>query len=782
MNNRLIKTGLILLFALLSLGLKIYDADDFKDTVRIKMTDAEQAWIKEYKIIRAQAYDGFPPNGFIDKNGNFVGITADFLSLISKRTGISFQYIPVRVDELDKKIKSGELDIIYSYDIAERKKYLNFTQPFSYRSIVIIGQVNSPFISNISSLKNKKVAMTAKMKFYERFKQDYPEIKVYPAENELEALKNVSNGKADFFIGSQTSSVYLIYKHHLDNLKISGINLYENEPYMFAIRKEFPELCSIFNKAIASITKEEHDAVFQKWIPVRFEYKPNWHEVIKWAAVIGSFFIIILGTTLIWNRRLAKEINARKTAEEKIRQILTEQKIILDYAAIGIALLKNRKIVWLNKFMEKIIGYSKEEIIDEKTIIFYPSQKSYEEFGKNAYPLLSKGQVYQTELQIKRKDNSLLWCDMTGIAVNPDNIDDGSIWILQDIEQKKHVEQEIIRAKEAAESASLAKSTFLANMSHEIRTPMNSILGFLELSLEDTALSEIHRKNLRTALNSAKFLLILINNVLDISKLENGRMELEKQGFYLHQMMEETLQVFEMKCREKDLELSCNIHPDLPLYFTGDRSRLRQILINLLENAFKFTEKGKIDIIITPITKNNNLDMIQFSISDTGIGIPPERLAFIFDPFTQADSSTSRRFGGTGLGTTISKQLIKMMGGEIWVESEVGKGSIFHFTIQMKASQPVNSICERVNNQDKKPDFFEKSDLSLPSEDIQGLFKDMLNSFEEFNPAEIEPFLEKLGRHIPQYQLEPITRAVEIFDFEKAKEAAVKLASSLGIQ
>ncbi len=259
----------------------------------------------------------------------------------------------------------------------------------------------------------------------------------------------------------------------------------------------------------------------------------------------------------------------------------------------------------------------------------------------------------------------------------------GFLWNFQIRRQKtalERSEKELIIAKDKAETATKVKSEFLANMSHEIRTPMNSVLGFLELTLDDLSMPETHRRHLTTAYNSARLLLGLINDILDVSKLESGKLLLEANSFNLTALMEDILAIMKIKSREKGLEVKLDIHNDLCGNFIGDSFRLRQIVTNLMSNAVKFTEKGKIDMIIKP---EEGEKVVHFTIADTGIGMSNKSVKEIFAPFTQADSSTSRRFGGSGLGTTISKQLVDLMGGRIWAESKEGKGSSFHFTIAL---------------------------------------------------------------------------------------------------
>ncbi|MEW5721463.1 MAG: response regulator [Thermodesulfobacteriota bacterium] len=388
--------------------------------------------------------------------------------------------------------------------------------------------------------------------------------------------------------------------------------------------------------------------------------------------------------------RLEKEIVERSEAQARISDREARLRAVFQTAAYAIVTMDERGLIEsLNPAAEKMFGRSSSELAGQNVgrLMPEPDRGRHDEYlaryisSGRAAPNHDRREVFGLRADGTRFPLELTVSEM---IVGGRRMFTG---ILRDVTEKKKAEKELEEAKVQAEAANRAKSEFLANMSHEIRTPLNAIIGMTELALS-TSLDEEQRDFLRTVKISADALLDLVSEILDFSKIEAGYLKLEVTDFDLRALLESTLKGLAVKAHEKGLELAGHMPPELPVWFKGDPHRLRQVIVNLVGNAIKFTERGEVVVNVELETGPGDGDRLHFTVSDTGIGIPPERLDRIFDRFTQVDGSTTRRYGGTGLGTTISKQLVELMGGRIWAESEAGRGSEFHFTVPAEAGHP----------------------------------------------------------------------------------------------
>jgi PAS domain S-box-containing protein len=411
------------------------------------------------------------------------------------------------------------------------------------------------------------------------------------------------------------------------------------------------------------------------------------HFVNRYRCKDGSYRILDWRTT--FNRDdstrfgIAKDITEQRQWEESLRESEERFRIMADSCPT---------IIWVtdaagrtrlaNRICHEFFGTMFEQAEGNQShLLIHPDD--HPEYAGKFLRAVRERAPFRAEARVRRSDGEWRWISSYAeprLSLNGEFL--GHVGISPDITDRKQSEEALQRAKDAAEGANRSKSEFLANMSHEIRTPMNGVIGLTELAL-DTDLTREQRGYLEGVKDSAESLLRILNDILDFSKIEAGKLEFETIEFNLRQMVDAMLKVLGIRAAGKNLELACDFAPDVPSTVLGDPGRLRQSLINLTGNAIKFTERGEVVIRVERLSESAGQVELQFSVTDTGIGIPLNKQQHVFSAFSQADSSLTRKFGGTGLGLTISSHLVELMGGRIWLESKEGFGSTFHFTVRM---------------------------------------------------------------------------------------------------
>lgn len=381
-------------------------------------------------------------------------------------------------------------------------------------------------------------------------------------------------------------------------------------------------------------------------------------------------------------RELQKEITERRQTEKVLEERSAFLDSLIKNTPIGIVALDDKHAVQMcNPAFEKLFRYRQKDICGQPLFKLLSAPDVETDIHSNR-KRFDRGQITHVITRRKRSDGILVDVEAYSVPLVIEGKLTGAVVLYQDITERKRAEEALRRAKDAAESANRAKSEFLANMSHEIRTPMNGIIGMTELAL-DTKLNGEQREYLTMVKSSADSLLTLINDILDFSKIEAGKLEVEQIDFPFEQALGETVKALAMRAHQKGLELAWRVAPEIPERLKGDANRLRQVLVNLVGNSVKFTTRGEIAVEVDKESEDGAVIVLHFRVRDTGIGIAKEKQKMIFEAFTQADSSASRKYGGTGLGLAITTRLVNLMGGRVWLESELGQGSTFHFTTRL---------------------------------------------------------------------------------------------------
>ncbi|MBT3921942.1 MAG: transporter substrate-binding domain-containing protein [Nitrospina sp.] len=697
------------------------------------LTQEEKVWLRSHPQIRLSPDPDFLPIEYIDESGKYTGIAADYIALLEKKLDIDFKILKYKNwDEVIEKAKARESDMWgAATPTPQRLKYMLFTKPFIELPAVVIVRKNIEKTLSLKDLKGLKVAVISGYGIHDHLYVNHPDIELDVVPNISAGLKKVSFGMVDAMIANIALATYYIEKDGITNLRTAGESGYVYK-WGFASRNDWPELNQILQKGINLIDESEKIEINRKWVGLKSAPSLTFKDIaIPVISVLGLFAV---ASILISNRVLKKQVLKRTidlqnelTERKRIENLLTSNNQLLDgYNKILEMLTAGHPFQKVLDGLVFLVEQQSEEMICSMQLLDKTGQKLLTGSAPHLPEIYSEaingigigakvgscGTSAFTGKVVIVKDiaSDPLWEDYKKIALSFDlkacwsspiknskgkvvgtfaayykTIREPSKEELELMNSASHIagiaiehhgyEEEILNAKNHAEAGNRAKTEFLSRMSHELRTPLNAILGFSQLLTLDTdqPLSAVQKENTGRILNAGHHLLTLVNDVLDLSRIETGALEIKIEDCSLQGALDEAMMLVRSLAEQKGIGMKADWLKEETLFVLADRARLVQVILNLLTNAIKYNkEAGTVALSLEMIDDKK----VRIHIEDTGMGIPKEMTEDIFEPFARLDRDKIK-VEGVGIGLSITKQLLDTMNGVISVESTLGEGSCF---------------------------------------------------------------------------------------------------------
>ncbi len=650
------------------------------------LTADERAWLQSHPVLRVATDSNWAPVEFRDEKGKFQGLSVDYLLQIGALLGVQFEFAEDKSwPELIDGLRVGDYDLASAMvKTPQRQTSLDFTDPYLSLPIAIFTRNRVTYLGGLEQLAGKPVAVVDGYAIQDLLQANHPEIELVPTRNVPQALALLSRGEVFAFVGDLATTGY-----YIGTAGLTPITFARETPYKFelalATRKDEPLLASILEKALAAIPQVERKRIFQKWITIQYEHRFDYSLLWKTGIPAG----LLLGFISLWNRRLTKEVKRRREVEKSLSKSENRFRSLVEgtsdsYLMFSVELDGTYRYV--SPAAKKMLGTGSKDLIGTKWYDLNLTAESIERSHSAMQACLRGESLPGFETVRLQADGSRHYRE---VSLRPVFDESGTVsgveGISKDITARKQTEEILTAARDAAEAANRAKSTFIANMSHELRTPLTAIMGYSQLLQRNEALPQELKSKVDTINRSGKHLSELINDVLEISRIESGRPELSPKHFSLHRLLEDIEAMFRLQVEKKGLELKFEREEQLPDRLVADEGKLRKVLIDLLDNAVESTATGTVSVTTAYQQLAARQIGLEISVQDSGFGIAPDQLEGLFQPFEQGTSG--ERNGGTGLGLVIARQYARLMDGDLTVSSRRGAGSLFSFSCRASLGQ-----------------------------------------------------------------------------------------------
>jgi two-component system sensor histidine kinase EvgS len=650
---------------------------------------SEQRWLDKNPRLRVAIDEDFLPMSFYSAEGEFRGISADVLAKVALRTGLKFDIQRVSsVREMIDAITSNKADLLITITPSEeREAVLRFTRPYLATPFVLVTRTAPSSPNTLDDMHGKRLAVISGDSSRDMLTEQYPDIRLVDADSAHDAMEKVANGEADAAVNSLITARYMISRQYRDRLRITSTVGVTNSRMAFATARGSLELFSILDKALLSIAPEEMDELTNRWRSEVVVGDSYWLR--NRSAIIQGFGIaaVLLVTALGWIAYLRMLMRKRKQAEQALSDQVEFMRVLINGTPHPIYVRDRQgKLLICNSGYLEVFQVQREQVIGKTVldgVLGDPDEAAA--YHRDYLQVMESGEA---QLQ----DRSLIMPDGRVLTIYhwmlPYRSSTGEVsgmiagWI--DISERQ-------RLLEDVHAANRAKTTFLATMSHEIRTPMNAVIGMLELATKKADQGVMDRFAIDVASGAARGLLDLIGDILDIARIESGRLSLNPERANLRELLESVVRIFEGLARQKQLQLQLDLDAGVNRDVLIDPLRFKQIVSNLLSNAIKFTAQGHVRLSVRTEAGKEQLG-VRLQVEDSGMGIGEEDQKRLFSPFTQASNNDQSARSGSGLGLVISRTLCEMMGGRLTLDSTLGQGTRIDVRLDLTTLEPLADI------------------------------------------------------------------------------------------